>query len=219
MSTFRFTWGDEVRVHHAASTAMRPGEDGWVCGMRVLATLRFYTVEFRDGISLEIPEQLLTLLARAPVVAGESDREPAMVARLDPVAFLKTVYLGDRACKGVHLDAWRRVVSIRVDTISRIRDPAGLWNFHDKEDIVDGAIVFVGVESLRLDPLGVIPNDYIHSIDAEPMQGSPATSPLYSFTMSVGSVDEAANHTEVVIRITARGVHLEDPGRAGIITS
>jgi hypothetical protein len=36
------------------------------------------------------------------------------------------------------------------------------------------------------------------------------------FEASIGSVDESARTTEVIVRIVARDVHLADPARAGV---
>jgi hypothetical protein len=43
--------------------------------------------------------------------------------------FLKSIYLGDRGCKALLLDAWRERVAIQVDTISRTRPGTDIWDF------------------------------------------------------------------------------------------
>ena len=43
---------------------------------------------------------------------------------MDVSAFLKTIYLGDRACKAITLDGWNRSIKIEIDCISRIRSPS-----------------------------------------------------------------------------------------------
>ncbi len=137
----------------------------------------------------------------------------------DPTDFLKTVYLGDRACKSILIGAWERRVALQVDRISRIRDPSGTWNFYSEEDITDGLIVFSGVKSLRFDPPGFLPNDYIVSLTVEPVllpTKEQDESPMFVFKISVGSVDSDGNSREVVIEIAAKGVHLEDPARPGV---
>ena len=73
MSRFQFTWGDTVLVASTAPLSMRPGAIASVCGMREATgsidsggasgqysqVLAVYLVEFGDGFSIEIPEQLL----------------------------------------------------------------------------------------------------------------------------------------------------------------
>ena len=83
---------------------------------------------------------------------------------MDSIAFMKTIYLGDRACKKIVLDSWNNRVMIQVDCISRIRDSSGHWNFYTAEDIPDAFIVLSQVEFFAMEPPGLIPND---QIDAE----------------------------------------------------
>ena len=63
--------------------------------------------------------------------------------------FIKTIYLGDRACKGVVIDGWNSLVKIHIDNISRIRSLSGNWELYTDEDIENGFIVFEFVESIR----------------------------------------------------------------------
>jgi hypothetical protein len=71
---------------------------------------------------------------------------------MTPAEFLKTVYLGDRSCKGINIISCDKRIEIHVDCISRVRASSGLWDFYTDEDIVDGKIVFVGVERFSLTP-------------------------------------------------------------------
>jgi hypothetical protein len=125
--------------------------------------------------------------------------------------FLKTIYLGDRACKSITIDGWGKRVLIQVDEISRIRSASGRWEYYNEENIVDGLFVFTDARSVQFDPIGPIPNDYINYLEAEPIEND-----LYRFRFSVGSIDESAKTTEVVVVIEAKCVHLEDPARPGI---
>ena len=71
MSSFRFTWGDTVRVSSTAPSQYRPGSLGAVCGMRTVTNndsasieqhiepTHLYLVEFDDGYTIEIPDLLL----------------------------------------------------------------------------------------------------------------------------------------------------------------
>jgi hypothetical protein len=136
---------------------------------------------------------------------------------MDPVTFMKTVYVGDRACKRIILDGWNSQVIVQVNTISRVRDPSGQWNFYDAEDIDDGLIVLSQVEFFAMDPPGMVPNDEIYDIEVKPLdEESSLENPLYLFTFYIGHVDQEGNHQEVTISIKARDVHLESPSRPGV---
>jgi hypothetical protein len=66
----RFTWGQSVRVSDKAPNDYRPGQYASVCGIREIARddpsmphepigTPMYIIEFSDGSSIEVPEQLL----------------------------------------------------------------------------------------------------------------------------------------------------------------
>ncbi len=42
-------------------------------------------------------------------------------SHMTPSEFLKTVYLGDRACKAVVIDGWRNEIKFNIDCVSRVR--------------------------------------------------------------------------------------------------
>ncbi|MGA2218548.1 MAG: DUF6258 family protein [Terracidiphilus sp.] len=128
-----------------------------------------------------------------------------------PTEFLKTIYLGDRACKSITIDGWGSRVLIQVDEISRVRSASGRWEHYNDENIVDGLSVFTDARSIQFDPIGPIPNDYINDLEAKPIEDD-----FYRFTFSVGSTDAFAKTTEVIVVIGAKRVHLEDPARPGI---
>lgn len=130
---------------------------------------------------------------------------------MDLVEFLKTIYVGDRACKSVLIDGWKSEVRIQVTCISRVRSES--WNCYTAEDLVDGYIVFRGVRSVTIEPHGVIPNDLINDIRAEPLAGDLAK---YLVVLSVDAVDSTGNRTESQIRIRAESMALEDPRRPGV---
>ena len=58
-ATYKYDWGQAVRVITTAPVNMRPGKGGSVCGMRKLDDDRLYLVEFSDGEAVEIPENLI----------------------------------------------------------------------------------------------------------------------------------------------------------------
>jgi hypothetical protein len=140
-----------------------------------------------------------------------------MTDKIDPEKFLRTVYLGDRACKKVIVDGWNSRISIEVDVVSRIRNSSGAWNFYSDEDVPDGMIVFSGAESFGMEPGGAIPNDLINDIQVSPVSGARAGDEMYEFQVSIGSVGPDGVNTEVLLRIVARGVHLEDPAKPGVV--
>lgn len=53
---------------------------------------------------------------------------------MKPDDFLNSIYLGDRACKAILLDGWRKEVKIQIDAISRVRGET--WDFYSAEDVV-----------------------------------------------------------------------------------
>jgi hypothetical protein len=142
-----------------------------------------------------------------------------MTEKIDPEKFLRTIYLGDRACKKVIVDGWNSRISIEVDVVSRSRNPSGAWDFNSDEDVPDGMLVFSGAESFDMEPGGVIPNDLINDIQVSPISNGRAREGLYEFHVSIGSVRPDGANTEVLLRIVARGVHLEDPARPGVVIS
>ena len=134
---------------------------------------------------------------------------------MTPDSFLKTIYLGDRACKSILIDCWNGIVKVQVDCVSRVRSES--WNYYNAEDIVDGFIVFEGVQSFAFDPSVPLPNDLIDQIefipdDQDPLQGR--------FLVKVGSVGGANAHNVTGCRVTAgivaNSIHLEDPKRPGV---
>jgi hypothetical protein len=135
---------------------------------------------------------------------------------MNPRELLKTVYLGDRACKGVYIDGWKSKVSIHIDVISRIRSRSGTWDYYTAEDIADGCLVFTEVTNIRLDPSGPVPNDLINEIKVDDRADVRSGKKGLLFLILVGSVDETGVSTEVTIEVQATGLHLEDPARPGL---
>ena len=132
---------------------------------------------------------------------------------MQPNQLLKTIYLGDRACKGVYLNSWERRVDVHINCISRIRHPSGHWNYYTDEDIDEGRLVFNGVEQLSLTPPGLIPNDLINELTMSQIQNDG----LFDATLLVDSVGSKGEAGLVTIVIRAKTFHLEDPSRAGVV--
>ena len=142
-----------------------------------------------------------------------------MILPMNPQQFLKSVYLGDRACKGVMIDSWRKRVAIQVDVISRLKPGTETWDYYNEADIKDGWLVFTEVSTVCFEPAGPLPNDLINDVSVQ-LVGLPGAEPACLFVISIGSVDDSGISTEVHVRIEARGVHLEDPAKPGMeITS
>lgn len=129
---------------------------------------------------------------------------------MKPEEFIKTVYLGDRACKKIELDGWNNVVKIQVNEISRVRDPSGQWNYYNEENITDGYLVFENVSSFTMNPQGYLPNDWIEIASLTEYEN------MFEIIFSVGymGVDVASKEIELTIR--AQQIYLEDPKRPGI---
>lgn len=129
---------------------------------------------------------------------------------MDIPSFLKTIYLGDRACKSILIDGGASEIKLQVDCISRVR--GDVWNFYTDEDIVNGFIVFTGVRSLRFDPPGLIPNDLICSIKADALVDDPQH---WLVTIDVVSISESGDYPSVLIQIVASSIALEAPDSPG----
>jgi hypothetical protein len=129
---------------------------------------------------------------------------------MDAQTFLDTLYLGDRACKGITIDGWASTVRVQIDCVSRVRDPSETWNFYTAEDIRDAALVFGGVVAVSLEGEG-IPNDLINSIEVVAVVGDVATVEL-----SIDSVNAEAVHHEMLLRVRCTAIWLEDPTNPGI---
>ena len=138
---------------------------------------------------------------------------------MNPEELLTSIYFGDRACKALLIDSWKKRVAIQVDVISRLRPGAKTWDFYTDADIKDGWLVFTGVRAIRFEPSGPLPNDLINDISVKPIH-SPVGEFAYLFELSIGSVGDTGDSTEVWVRIEAGRLHLEDPTKPGVeITS
>lgn len=135
---------------------------------------------------------------------------------MTPKEFRNSVHLGDRACKAILVEGWAKRVSLHVDVISRVRSASGTWDFYTDEDIADGRLVFTGVRSVRFEPSGPVPNDWIEVIDVEE-RSSGTDARTFVFTVSVGAVDQSGVSTEVTIEIHADDLHLEDPRNPALV--
>src|SRR5882762_7611518 len=108
--------------------------------------------------------------------------------------FLRTIYLGDRACKAIEIDGWEKTVRIKVDCISRLQTGTEAWNYYTDEDVVDGFLVFREVERVTLENAGYLPND---ELDLRVVESS---DDLTTVEASIRSVDQEARCHEITLR-------------------
>jgi len=133
---------------------------------------------------------------------------------MSPEQFIKTVYLGDRACKALLIDSWHKRVAVQIDTISRLRAGTHAWDFYADEDVRDGWLVFTGVCAVQLVPSGPLPNDLINELTVKRLDTSEGHA-AYLFEISIGAVDKAGTSAEVHVCVEADDVHIEDPKKPG----
>lgn len=122
--------------------------------------------------------------------------------------FLNTIYVGDRFVKGIVIDSSKKEVKIKLDSISRIRPQKNHeWGFCNDEDIEDGYIVFTDVVYFSMEPLGLIPNDELYHWEVKAAENGFSEIDIYMG--SYNSVDKGQE--EVILKLLAKGVCLEDP--------
>jgi hypothetical protein len=116
---------------------------------------------------------------------------------------IKTIYLGDRACKKILVDAWNNRFCLQVSVISRLKEGTDTWNYYSDEDVENGWLVFTDCSYISLKPDGFIPNDYIDGIDVR------KDGEKYIFEIFVGSGSETGQITDVLIEVRAGGIIIE----------
>lgn len=132
---------------------------------------------------------------------------------MKPDEFLSSVYLGDRACKGIVIDSWRKEVKIHIDAISRVRGET--WDFYTAEDVEDGFLVFEGVDRFSFDPPGRIPDDEMGDIEFVGYESG-----RFTVNIDIGSVEQSDGKVKfhnVKLTIRAKAVAIEKPGEEGAL--
>jgi hypothetical protein len=124
---------------------------------------------------------------------------------MKPSDFLNTIYLGDRACKGIVIDSRKKEVKILVDCISRVRGPT--WNYYVAEDLEGRSIVLLGVNKISWPPTDGLPNDEIRHCQVKDDSSSLGS---YIFEFEIGAVRDDGQYSWMTITIEAEGVCLED---------
>lgn len=130
---------------------------------------------------------------------------------MDVRKLIKTIYLGDRYCKEINFNGHEKKITLKINSISRIRDASGEWNFYTDEDINDGLIVFSDVVDVEFNIAGPIPNDTIDYLEVVKSDGE-----LYTFTIWINPMRKTESDKEGVLEITAKNIHLEDPTKPGV---
>lgn len=122
--------------------------------------------------------------------------------------FLKSVYVGDRFVKEIVLDSYKNEVKIKINLISRIREHKNHeWGFCNDENIEDGYIVFTEVSHFSMQPLGLIPNDELYHWEIKESENGVSEIDFYMGSYN----DREKGQEEVILKIIAVGVCLEDP--------
>lgn len=119
---------------------------------------------------------------------------------------LKTIYLGDRACKSIKVDGWNDTVVVEVDCISRVR--GAQWDYYNDENLDDGLLVFEDVRSIEFQPPGLIPDDLFGDFRAEPS----SVPGRWKIALEIGSSKGGA----VEITIDAASMHLRNAAGARV---
>lgn len=130
---------------------------------------------------------------------------------MKPRDFIRTLYLGDRACKAIIINGWKSNVRVQVNCISRVRSASGTWDYYVDEDIAEGFLVFSEVQACELNNGGHLPNDSINSLEVVEEVDDAST-----IEMSIDAVDKDGYHHETYLRVTCKTVYLEDPARQGV---
>ena len=124
--------------------------------------------------------------------------------------FFQTLYLGDRGCQGIEIQSCEKKVRLRIDCISRVRDPSGKWEYYVAEDIYGGCLTFDEVSLCKIDSEGYLPNDYFELSICGVNEG------VWEIKALIGSYDSAGTGHLVTVTIKCRSVYLEDPKRPGV---
>jgi hypothetical protein len=131
--------------------------------------------------------------------------------------FIKSLYLGDRGLNKVLIDCLDDRAAIQVDLISRLQPGTSEWNYYAGGDIPNGWIVFTGIRSFRFSPPGIIPNDYIASLDVSPCEVDKDGKRYFRFDLCVPACNENGHIADVFFSVEAMDVHLEDPSQPGVV--
>jgi hypothetical protein len=123
---------------------------------------------------------------------------------MDIREFLRSIYLGDRACMSLLVDSWNSELKVQVTSISRLT--AGKWVAGASEELGNAFLVFEGVTSLAFDPSGYLPNDVISAIEVGDALDDRGRTEV---TLYIDSVGEGGDRVEVRVKVVAERAALE----------
>lgn len=126
---------------------------------------------------------------------------------MELIALLKSLYLGDCACKAIWIRSWKQEVAIQVDAMSRIQPDGGVVLGSVLED---PWIVFTSVDALSITPLGPIPNDAIEVESVEQVESLQRDGLRYETKLAVTSVQGVGKYVHLTITLRHGGAFVEN---------
>lgn len=126
---------------------------------------------------------------------------------MTPATLIRSIYLGERGCMAVVFDKTKRQLRIQVDCISLLQPGTDKWDYYTERDIQNGWIVFSGVDTVKMQPENIEPNDFINEISVEQDAYQDGR---YRSTISIDGVDPKGIRREVIILVRSLEAHLED---------
>ena len=124
--------------------------------------------------------------------------------------FLSSLYLGDRFCEKVTFENHK--ISFQMNCISRLKEGTKKWNYHCKQDVEHGCLVFDGVVGFSFSS-GLFFNDEIYGIEViSNING------IYTFVVYGCNVSDDATSTDIQLHIKAKEFYFFDPKNDEMIT-
>jgi hypothetical protein len=125
---------------------------------------------------------------------------------MDSASLLSGLYYGDEGIKEILVDGGSDVVKVKVTRVTWLEEGKQPWEC--KLTVEEPWLVFEDAESIRFEPAGSIPNDFVEDISAI---GQDQKSGRYDFAIKTGRGGETGNNGPVTILIRARSVSVEHP--------
>lgn len=135
---------------------------------------------------------------------------------MTPSEFIGRIYLGDRGIHSIELIGDERTVRVNASAIAVIKPGRTHWAPDDGAlEIEPAVLLFSGVESVRFEPAGPVPNDYFtdFTVTSAPQNvvAGPTEVPLHTFKLSADSVNDQGDPCEICMTVVAQRVCLLDP--------
>lgn len=125
---------------------------------------------------------------------------------MDPQSYLSQLYFGDEALKGILVDSWSDIVKVKISRLTLLE--AGKQPFDCKMTVEEPWLVFENANSIKFEPSGLIPNDFIEDISVVSYD---ETSSQYTFSIRTGRTPDFGGGGPINVLITARRVTVEHP--------